>query len=206
MKLTYKFDKGRDLDTEYHFTVDDEGTARICFMGSELVRKSISDWLYNLAFWRLFHFDEDGLYSVHWGLYKKWLKVRRRIYKHIDDNADIIQRIELTGYSQGAAIAAFCHKWLQRFEYCVIPTKTIIAGSPKLFGLIGWKKQNQKYFKNMVSLIYKNDIVTKLPPFSKHVGNLIIQEKRDLRISIKDHFLPNYNLMIQLPELQKQGE
>ena len=196
MKLTYKFDKGQDLDTEYHFSIDEKGTARICFMGSELVRKSISDWLYNFAFWRLFHIDEDGLYSMHWGLYKKWLKVRPRIYKHLTDNADRMNRIELSGYSQGAAIATFCHKWLQKSEFLIIPRKTIVAGNPKCYGLIGWKKQQEKYYKDMISLIHKKDIVTKIPPFSKHVGVLVKESPTSPGVSVKDHYLHNYENML----------
>lgn len=210
MKFVYPWNNHEPkADTEFYFNVDKNGKCTICFNGSERLRDSLKDWLYNLMFWRSLQFDimlftygpEDSkhdeykYFTVHYGLFRKWELVRLKLSILIAFEP-IIKSYEITGYSQGASTAIFCHRWLKSIGDKT-PIKTTVAGAPKLFGLLGLKR-NRELCKDIICLQNKNDIVTKIPPLMFSVGTIKQFGKRcPFVLSVKDHLLPNYNEIIK---------
>ena len=177
-------------DTELYYNINN-GTLELCFMGSNDLKLSWKDWAYNFAFWRWFRKDSQGkIFSVHWGLYKKWLLIKKFIFSLIVHHKPT--KIIITGYSQGAALATYCHRDFVD-EFGGLQPHTVIAGNPKCFGIIGLKRQ-RKVCESIVSYMNGNDVVTKIPFFMFHVGQIkLIGKKRKLfKLSIKDHFLEYY--------------
>lgn len=200
MKLTQTFNRSEPIgDTEFHYSVKD-GVATICFNGSERIRDSLMDWLLNFAAWRWFRRDYKGkVYIAHWGFMKRWVLVKPLVENLIDNTAP--DSIELSGYSLGAGLATYCHHWIKQ-EYPGLPIKTVVAGSPKMFGWLGYKRQAERC-KDIISLIYGNDIVTKVPFFMRHVGHIHFKGTRNWgKLNIPDHYGVNYWPM--MTEINKQ--
>ena len=199
MKLIYKWNN-REIrsDTEFYFHVTEAGKCIICFQGSEEPENSPIDWLYNLMAWPSIKKESAGKFAVHYGLFRKWELVEILICGLIAWKWDKIKNFEISGYSQGGAIAILLHRFIKK-NSPEIPIKTVVAGVPKIFGAVGLK-QNRELCRGITVLRYKNDIVSKLAPGYFNVGQIVQIGKRNPFIwSVNDHLLKNsgYDKIIQ---------
>jgi hypothetical protein len=215
MRLTYNWNQyDKKTDTEWYFKVDENGKCIICFNGSEPLRDSVKDWFFNLAFWRSLKKDysvcgiknpiinKNSFFVAHWGLSRKWEAIKRKIIIEIAVNKSLIKSYEISGYSQGASTAIFCHRWLKATGE-TLPIKTVVAGALKVFGLLGLKR-NRELCKDVICLQNGNDIVTKLVPWYFSVGTIIQKgERTPFKFSEKDHLFLNYKNMLK--ELESGG-
>jgi hypothetical protein len=200
MYLVYAWNQyNEETDTEWFFHYGQiQKKATVCFNGSEYFKDSKIDWLMNFAAFRCTVKDSGGVYSVHWGFYKKWVSIQKRFDELLRECNP--EEIEITGYSQGASTATLCHRFV-KLHYPGIKVRTVVAGSPKVFGFIGYKKQAE-LCKDVSSLRYGADIVAHVPFFMRHVGNVYIKNGRP-GLSVKDHLIHNYIGMVK--DLEKTG-
>lgn len=163
-------------------------TLKIFFEWSD----GIGDWIYNLNFVPMptqpYKDMEDG-WRCHRGFLKVWKAIEPHVAKYIYDPS--ISKIEVSGYSHGAALALLCH------EYCVYHRPDIVVegagfGCPRVM----WGEVPDsvaKRFSGFNVLWNGNDIVCNIPPTwlgFRHVGNVVRLEGSVN--PIKDHYAEEY--------------
>ena len=94
--------------TEYSVTRYDD-TIVIAF---ESTRDTL-DWKQNFSFWVRPYKHQDYIWLVHSGFRAKWKSVESDIQARIEDILRVhrITSIQVTGHSQGGAIAFLCHEF-----------------------------------------------------------------------------------------------
>ena len=172
-----------------YYTERDGDILQIFFKWSD----GAEDWKSNFSFfavpWKPYK-NMKKLWFAHRGFLKVWKAIEPLIASEI--SAEDVRRIEIVGYSHGAALAVLCH------EYCVYnrPDVEVIGagfGAPRVFwGIVPQEvKERLAGFK-----IVRNgaDIVTHLPPalfgFS-HVGELVKigTNKRPIKAHYPEEYL-----------------
>lgn len=121
------------------------------------------DWVNNFNFiaipWKPYKGMKNSWYC-HKGFLKVWKSIKPYIEADIKDPE--VKKIQIVGYSHGAAIALLCH------EYCVYNRPDIVVegvgfGCPRVF----WGKTPaalKERVKNFKAIRNGNDIVTHVPP------------------------------------------
>lgn len=151
------------------------------------------DWLNNFRFFAIPWKPYKEMKQT-WLCHRGFLKVWKSIKPHIE--ADIsnpeIQRIEIVGYSHGAAIAVLCH------EYCVFnrpdcEVEGVGFGCPRVFwGIVS--RSVKERFKNFKVVRNGNDIVTHVPPVIfgfRHISEVVKIGRTSGNI-VKDHYGSEY--------------
>lgn len=151
------------------------------------------DWINNFRFLAIPWKPYKGMKKVwlcHRGFLKVWKAIEPYLAEYIKDAT--VKKIEIVGYSHGAAIALLC------YEYCVFnrPDAEIEGagfGCPRVFwGIV--PKNVKERFKNFKVVRNGNDIVTHVPPVIfgfRHVGTMV---KIGQTNPVKDHFGSEYLL------------
>ena len=151
------------------------------------------DWLNNFRFLAIPRKPYKHMRSVwfcHRGFFKVWKSIKPYICKDILDPD--IHKIEIVGYSHGAAIALLC------YEYCKyhrpdIEVSGVGFGAPRVFwGYV--PKEVKERCKGFIAVRNGVDIVTHLPPALfgyHHISKVMRIGKHGL---IKDHFPEHYYL------------
>lgn len=134
-------------------------TLRLFFEWSE----DKADWLNNFKFLAVPWKPYKGMRRT-WFCHRGFLKVWKSIKPYIE--AEIlnleVRRIEIVGYSHGAAIALLC------YEYCIFhrhdcEVHGVGFGCPRVFwGIV--PKSVKKRFENFIVVRNGRDIVTHVPP------------------------------------------
>ena len=142
--------KNVDTDTEISFTEKD-GTLYISFQGS----RSFLDWLQNFMFGKTAYNEMEKKFFVHRGFIKKYKSVRKVVL----DRAKDAKKVELRGFSQGAALATLAH---EDISFHFLEPNTVVFGSPRVFSF--WnKKILEKKFKKLINVRNTRDLVTAVP-------------------------------------------
>lgn len=147
------------------------------------------DWKNNFAFPAKPYRDMADKWKCHGGFLKVWKSIEPYVSAYINDPA--VKKIEIVGYSHGAAIALLCHEYC-KYNRPDIEIKGYGFGCPRVF----WGEASEQVMKRFSGfLVIKNgkDIVTHLPPniFGfRHVGGLL--QVGTSKGVIKDHFPLNY--------------
>ncbi len=113
----------------------------------------VQDWYTNL----IVHPYEDPLgFSVHTGFYDAFCLLAHKLYQYTFIRKS--ERLYVTGFSQGAALAQVALLYLSVFD---IPTESYLAASP----LVGDENFQDKisYVSKLKSYYFCNDIVHYLP-------------------------------------------
>lgn len=137
----------------------DAHTLRLLFEKSN----GSTDWRNNLRFLAVPckpYKDMDATWFAHRGFLRVWRAIEPHMADHIQDPT--IRRIEIAGYSHGAAVALLC------FEYCRyrrpdIPVTGIGFGAPRVF----WGPLPRALKDRVADFCVVrngNDLVTHLPP------------------------------------------
>ena len=165
----------------------DGDTLKIFFEWSD----GIEDWKNNFRFLAVPckpYKDMKNLWFVHRGFLKVWKSIKQHIEADIKNPE--IRRIEIVGYSHGAAIALLC------YEYCVYNRPEIVVegvgfGCPRVcWGPV--PKAVRSRFSGFQTVRNGKDIVTHVPPIAfgfRHVGAMV---KIGQTNPIKDHFDSEY--------------
>jgi len=169
-------------DTEWSSIVDGD-TLRLSFQGSI----SKLDWRQNFQGWRIPYKRMKKLFFVHAGFLKKWKAVENEIIQLCSNPA--VKKVEVYGFSQGAAVATLCVESLG-YHFPKKIVSGIVYGSPRVVSIFGAKEFSSRI--NLIRVEYGNDLVTKVPPIFllyKHVGTCyhIGEKRRWWKFSVKQH-------------------
>ena len=198
---------------------EDEDTLYIFFQGST----QKVDWWQNFNFPKKPYKDMDIKYRVHGGFLKCWKQVEDLIIEKIKETTratvwnnrikeyeerDVYKfnRIIVSGYSHGGALAQFCHEciWYHRPD---IRDNCWSYGfeAPRIYGGFKVKKELRERWAHFVLIRNNNDLVTKCPP--KFLGfcdlGTVLHVGRDQHYTgwdpITSHFPENvYNSLTEI--------
>ena len=160
---------------DYAFVEEGE-TLYIFFQGSS----QAVDWINNFSFAKRPYKDMKIPYRVHGGFLKCWKQVEDLVIakiteKYIEpveegDNSLPIERYKfnrviVSGYSHGAALAAFCHEcvWFWRPDIRDVCWSYGFEG-PRIYGGFKVKKELRERWEHFVLIRNNTDIVTHCPP------------------------------------------
>lgn len=153
------------------------------------------DWRNNFAFPAKPYRDMADKWKCHGGFLKVWKSVEPYVSVGINDPA--VKKIEIVGYSHGAAVALLCHEYC-KYNRPDVEVKGYGFGCPRVF----WGQASEQVMRRFSGfLVVRNgrDIVTHLPPeiFGfRHVGGLLQVGKSEG--VFKDHFPLNYLRNLEL--------
>lgn len=149
------------------------------------------DWLSNFDFPAKPYKRMEHIWFCHRGFLKVWKAIEPYIKPEIMNPE--IKRIEIAGYSHGAAIALLC------YEYCVFNRSDVFTegagfGCPRVFwGFV--PKKIKARFGNFKVVRNGKDIVTHVPPALfgfRHISEVVKIGKGDSVGLIKDHYNSEY--------------
>lgn len=175
-------------DVDFAFE-EREDVLFIFFQGSS----QSTDWLRNFMFAKKPYKGMDIPYRVHRGFLEAWKKVEDIVIEKV--NSKEWKKIIVSGYSHGAALAAFCHEccW-----YHSKGKKTKVIGfgfeAPRIYAGFKVKKELLERWSNFYVIRNDKDIVTHCPPYLfgyTHVGNIIHIGRYHQYGIIKSHFQEN---------------
>lgn len=142
-------------DGSYYVNVDGD-TATIYFEWSNSKR----DWKNNFDFPAKPYRKMGDLWFCHRGFLKVW----KAIEPHIKDDIlnPAVKKINIAGYSHGAAIAQLCYEYV-KFNRPDVEVTGYGFGAPRVFWGFA-KKRVKERFKGFVVIRNGWDIVTHVPP------------------------------------------
>lgn len=156
----------------------------------------IADWFSNLDFPKQAYKDTKMAWKVHRGFLRVWKSIEPYVADAISQKQ--INRIQIVGYSHGAALAMLCH------EYCIFNRPDCIVegygfGCPRvLYGK--YSEELLKRWDDFTVIRNYDDIVTHVPPLLfgyRHVGQVVDltpkgyyhkKEKKFIDKFIKGHY------------------
>lgn len=157
-------------------------TLRLLFEKSD----GLEDWKNNFDFPIKPYKSMEHSWRCHRGFLKVWKAVEPYVAEYIMNPH--VRKIEIVGYSHGAAIALLC------YEYCIfnrpdVEVRGVGFGCPRVFwGAV--PKEVKGRFDNFVVVRNGNDIVTHVPPAFlgfRHISKVVKIGKGDSRGLIIDH-------------------
>ncbi len=145
------------------------------------------DWINNFKFfaipWKPYK-DMAHTWLCHRGFLKVWKGIEPYLLEYIEDPD--VKRIEIVGYSHGAAVALLCYEYC-RFNRPYIEVEGVGFGCPRVFwGYI--PKSVKERFKDFKVVWNGNDIVCHVPPALfgfRHISEVV---KIGQTNPVKDHF------------------
>lgn len=170
------------------YAVKREGdTVKIFFEWSD----GREDWINNFKFlaipWKPYK-DMKHVWFCHRGFLKVWKGIEPHLLEYIEDPD--VKRIEIVGYSHGAAIALLCYEYC-RFNRPYIEVEGAGFGCPRVFwGFV--PKSVKERFKNFKVIRNGNDIVCHVPPVIFGFRHISTVEKIGQNNPIRDHFADEY--------------
>lgn len=140
-------------DTQWkHETVG--GVLYIAFQGSV----SRLDWLQNIMFWKKPYKRMKKVWFAHAGFVKKW--------KAVEDDvliaAEGTDKIMVSGFSQGAAIAQLCFESI-RFHFPDKKSSCLVYASPLVFGMVSSRNVMDR-IEDIQLIERHHDLICKMPP------------------------------------------
>ena len=151
------------------------------------------DWKSNLDFpAKAYKRMGKTVWFAHRGFLKVWKEIEPMLAKDIADEA--FQKIVITGFSHGAAIALLCHEyvWYHRPKLRQA-IEGYGFGCPRVFWGLKNKRLKQRW-ENFVVIRNIDDLVTHLPPAFlgyTHVGELLKIGKKGKYTPIEAQFPEN---------------
>ena len=161
--------ENKETYTEWYHRIDDD-TMYLSFCGSDGTyyknKKLTTDWRQNFSIKRVPYKDMSVKFKVHKGFLEKWKSIRDEVLNLTDG----IKKVEISGFSQGSAIALLAHEDIV-FNIKIEPT-TVIFGCPRV---VSWRAPKDRW-KTLTRVQLSWDMVPGLPWFIggyKHVGEFI---------------------------------
>lgn len=151
--------------SEHYVTVENDGDYSLSRDGEKLTiyfewSDGKIDWLNNFNFPAKPYRDMKNLWFAHRGFLKVWKSIEPYIAKDISDPT--VKKIDIVGYSHGAAIAQLCFEYV-KFNRPDVEVAGVGFGSPRVFW--GFAKKTVKdRFKGFIVIRNGHDLITHLPP------------------------------------------
>ena len=154
------------------------------------------DWKNNFNFPAKPYKHMDNLWFCHRGFLKVWKSIEPYLVDEISNTE--VKKIQIVGYSHGAAIALLC------YEYCIYhrpdcEVHGVGFGCPRVFW--GWiPKSVKERFKNFKVVRNGRDIVTHVPPALfgfRHISEVVKIGKKKSKGMIDDHRPEEYILHLE---------
>jgi hypothetical protein len=145
------------------------------------------DWKNNFDFPIKPYKHMENLWFCHRGFLKVWKSIEPHVKPWIN-NPDVT-KIDIVGYSHGAAIALLC------YEYCIYnrpdaAVRGVGFGCPRVFwGFV--PKEVKARFTRFTVVRNGRDIVTHVPPALfgfRHISTVLTIGKIDIKSAVKDLF------------------
>lgn len=165
----------------------DGGTLRIYFEQSN----GAVDWKNNLDFPARPYRKMENMWFCHRGFLKVWKSIEPYIAGRICDLT--VSKIEIAGYSHGAAVAILCYEYV-KFKRPDVEASGVGFGCPRVFWGFASRKVKER-FRGFVVVRNGRDIVTHAPPLLfgfRHVGEILTIGNGRSAGPIKDHFPEEY--------------
>lgn len=149
------------------------------------------DWANNFDFPAKPYKHMENLWFCHRGFLKVWKSIEPYIVAEISNPE--IKKIEIVGYSHGAAMALLC------YEYCIfhrpdVDVQGVGFGCPRVFwGFV--PELVKERFRNFTVVRNGNDIVTHVPPAIfgfRHISKIIQIGQDKSKGIVNDHRPENY--------------
>lgn len=151
------------------FAVEREGdTLKIFFEKSD----GATDWKNNFNFPAKPYRDMKNMWFAHRGFLKVWKSIEPYIADKINDLT--VSKIDIIGYSHGAAVALLCYEYV-KFNRPDVEVSGVGFGCPRVFWGFA-RKSVKKRFEGFVVVRNGKDIVTHVPPAVlgfRHVGEVL---------------------------------
>lgn len=174
------------VDNNGDYSIERDGdTLKIFFEWSD----GAEDWRNNFDFPATPYRDMKNKWFAHRGFLKVWKAIESHIADDICDST--ITKIEIVGYSHGAAVALLCYEYV-KFNRPDVEVSGIGFGCPRV--VWGFTRKNvKKRFEGFVVVRNGCDLVTHVPPVLfgfRHVGKVLTVGKSEGLI--KDHYPERY--------------
>lgn len=180
-------------DASYYYR-NEFGTLRIFFEWSN----GKTDWKNNFDFpAKPYRNMKTGLWFAHRGFLRVWKTIEPHLENEIKNPK--VKRIEIAGYSHGAAIALLCHEYC-KFHRTDIDIESYGFGCPRVVWGFLSKKVKQR-FEGFTVIRNGNDIVTHVPPAIfgfHHVGNMIKIGQDSKYKPVEAHYADKYLLELEV--------
>lgn len=173
-------------DGDYYVTRDGD-TLKLFFEWSD----GSADWKNNFKFFPIPKKPYKNMANT-WYCHRGFLKVWKSIEPYIKDdiNDPEIRKIEIVGYSHGAAIALLAYEYC-KYNRADADIRGVGFGSPRVFWGFA-SKAVKKRFDNFTVVRNGSDIVTHVPPVIfgfRHVSKVV---KIGQSNPVKDHYPEKY--------------
>lgn len=177
-----------------YITVENEGDYAVILRGDTLSiyfqwSRGEEDWKNNFDFVSKPYKDMEITWYCHRGFLKVWKSIEPYLEDYINNFE--VKKIEIIGYSHGAAIAQLCYEYV-KFHRPEVEVVGVGFGAPRVF----WgpmKKEIEDRFNGFIVVRNGKDIVTHVPPCFlgfRHVGKVItVGESKGW---VKDHYPSAY--------------
>lgn len=166
-------------------TERDGDTLKIFFEWSD----GATDWKNNFNFPAKPYRKMKNMWFVHRGFLKVWKSIEKYISAEICDLS--VSKIDIVGYSHGAAVALLCYEYV-KYNRPDVEVSGVGFGCPRVvWGFV--RKSVKKRFEGFVVVRNGRDIVTHVPPVLfgfRHVGEVLKIGKS--AGGIKDHYSTRY--------------
>lgn len=161
--------KYRTVENNGDFAIERDGdTLKIFFECSD----SPEDWKNNFNFPAKPYRKMKNMWFAHRGFLKVWKAIEKHIAADICDLT--VSKIDIVGYSHGAAVALLCYEYV-KFNRPDVEVSGVGFGGPRvLWGFA--RKSVKKRFEGFVVVRNGNDLITHLPPAIfgyRHVGEVL---------------------------------
>lgn len=163
----------------------DGDTLKIFFEWSD----GATDWKNNFNFPAKPYRDMKNKWFAHRGFLKVWKAIEPHLEDAIFDLT--ISKIEIVGYSHGAAIALLCYEYV-RYNRPDVFVYGVGFGCPRVFWGFA-RRAVMERFDGFTVVRNGRDLITNLPPAAfgfRHVGAVLKVGKHEG--FIKDHYPENY--------------
>jgi len=155
-------------DTEV-FIAENDSEMYIVFRGS----KGFRDWIANMKIPK----SKTGYGKVHSGFMKAFKVVEEKIFAAMTRARENNQKLYLAGHSLGGALAAIAAAD-SNSNIGSTPIEAIYTyGMPKTSNRTAANYINSNFGSRFFRFVNDRDIVTRIPPGSRHVGRLIHFDK-----------------------------
>ena len=156
-------------DTQF-FIAENEKNTFIVFRGT----KGFDDWIANLKINR----TKKPYGKIHKGFFKAFSVVQSEVFAALTRARVFNREVYIGGHSLGGALAAIAAAH-SHYEIGSTPIKGIYTfGMPRSFSRSAVNFINSTFGSNFVRFVNDDDIVPKIPPFSRHAGKLVKFNKR----------------------------
>lgn len=179
---------------EKYITIENSATYYIERQGATLrlfFEKSNGkeDWRNNFDFPAKPYRDMRDKWHCHRGFLKVWKSIEPYIKAEIFDLS--VSKIDIVGYSHGAAVAQLCYEYV-KFNRPDVEVTGVGFGSPRVFWGFA-KKAVKNRFKGFIVVRKGHDLITHVPPVLfgfRHICEVLpVGDSKGL---IKDHYPEEY--------------